>query len=143
MTRILVNGAGGFIGGHLVKRLKTEGFWVRPVDLEPHDFAPLPPMSSSSATSATQPSSAPSSRASMRSTNWRPIWAEPDMSSPGSTTPPSCTTPPPSTSTAWSVWPLGRREEVLLFLLRLHVPRVQPARSEQPEVLPVVILRFP
>ncbi len=29
----LVCGAGGFIGGHLVKRLKTEGFWVRGVDL--------------------------------------------------------------------------------------------------------------
>jgi len=25
----LVLGAGGFIGGHLVKRLKREGFWVR------------------------------------------------------------------------------------------------------------------
>jgi len=38
MTRVLVNGAGGFIGGHLVKRLKDEGFWVRAVDLEPNQF---------------------------------------------------------------------------------------------------------
>lgn len=30
----LVCGAGGFIGGHLVKRLKKEGFWVRGVDLK-------------------------------------------------------------------------------------------------------------
>ena len=30
----LVCGAGGFIGGHLVKRLKAEGFWVRGVDLK-------------------------------------------------------------------------------------------------------------
>lgn len=30
----LVLGAGGFIGGHLVTRLKNEGFWVRGVDLE-------------------------------------------------------------------------------------------------------------
>lgn len=30
----LVLGAGGFIGGHLVTRLKAEGFWVRGVDLE-------------------------------------------------------------------------------------------------------------
>lgn len=30
----LVCGAGGFIGGHLVKRLKSEGFWVRGVDLK-------------------------------------------------------------------------------------------------------------
>ncbi len=34
----LVCGAGGFIGGHLVKRLKREGFWVRGVDLKEHDF---------------------------------------------------------------------------------------------------------
>ena len=30
----LVLGAGGFIGAHLVRRLKREGFWVRGVDLE-------------------------------------------------------------------------------------------------------------
>ena len=34
MKRILVNGAGGFIAGHLVKRLKSEGFWVRGVDIK-------------------------------------------------------------------------------------------------------------
>ncbi len=39
MKRILVNGAGGFIGGHLVKRLKAEGFWVRGVDLKRHEFS--------------------------------------------------------------------------------------------------------
>jgi nucleoside-diphosphate-sugar epimerase len=38
--RILVNGAGGFIGGHLVKRLGQEGFWVRGVDVKQHEFAP-------------------------------------------------------------------------------------------------------
>ncbi len=38
MKRVLVNGAGGFIGGHLVKRLKAEGFWVRAVDLKRHAF---------------------------------------------------------------------------------------------------------
>ena len=42
MKRILVNGAGGFIGGHLVKRLKAEGFWVRAVDLKRHEFAEPP-----------------------------------------------------------------------------------------------------
>jgi len=35
----LVCGAGGFIGGHLVKRLKHDGFWVRGVDLKFHDFS--------------------------------------------------------------------------------------------------------
>ncbi len=30
----MVCGAGGFIGGHLVRRLKSEGFWVRGADLK-------------------------------------------------------------------------------------------------------------
>ena len=34
MKRALVLGAGGFIGSHMVKRLKDEGYWVRGVDLE-------------------------------------------------------------------------------------------------------------
>lgn len=34
MKKALVCGAGGFIGSHLVKRLKKEGFWVRGVDLK-------------------------------------------------------------------------------------------------------------
>lgn len=37
--RILVCGAGGFIGGHLVKRLKKEGFWVRGVDLKSNEYS--------------------------------------------------------------------------------------------------------
>ena len=36
----LVLGAGGFIGSHLVKRLKDEGQWVRGVDLKYPEFAP-------------------------------------------------------------------------------------------------------
>ncbi len=39
MKKALVCGAGGFIGGHLVRRLKQEGFWVRGVDLKFHDYA--------------------------------------------------------------------------------------------------------
>jgi len=38
MRSALVCGAGGFIGGHLVKRLKAEGFWVRGVDLKRHEY---------------------------------------------------------------------------------------------------------
>lgn len=36
--KALVCGAGGFIGGHLVKRLKEEGYWVRGVDLKENEF---------------------------------------------------------------------------------------------------------
>ena len=34
MQKALVCGAGGFIGSHMVRRLKDEGFWVRGVDLK-------------------------------------------------------------------------------------------------------------
>ena len=37
--RALVLGAGGFIGSHMVKRLKSEGFWVRGVDLKYPEFS--------------------------------------------------------------------------------------------------------
>lgn len=38
MRTVLVCGAGGFIGGHLVKKLKREGAWVRGVDIKEHEF---------------------------------------------------------------------------------------------------------
>lgn len=38
MRKALVCGAGGFIGSHLVKRLKEEGYWVRGVDLKYPEF---------------------------------------------------------------------------------------------------------
>lgn len=40
MKRAVVCGAGGFIGGHLVRKLKREGYWVRGVDIKQHEFAP-------------------------------------------------------------------------------------------------------
>jgi len=40
MNKALVCGAGGFIGSHMVKRLKQEGFWVRGVDLKFPEFSP-------------------------------------------------------------------------------------------------------
>src|SRR5512145_1086393 len=36
----LVLGGGGFIGSHLVKRLKAESFWVRSADLKKPEFSP-------------------------------------------------------------------------------------------------------
>jgi GDP-D-mannose 3',5'-epimerase len=41
MKTALVCGAGGFIGGHLVKRLKRDGFWVRGVDLKFNEYADI------------------------------------------------------------------------------------------------------
>ena len=38
MKKALVCGAGGFIGSHLVKRLKSEGYFVRGVDLKFPEF---------------------------------------------------------------------------------------------------------
>ena len=38
MKKALVCGAGGFIGGHLVEKLKREGYWVRGVDIKEHEF---------------------------------------------------------------------------------------------------------
>mgnify|MGYP001806559913 CR=1 FL=1 len=40
MKRILVLGAGGFIGHHLINRLKQEGAWIRGVDLKRPRYAP-------------------------------------------------------------------------------------------------------
>lgn len=39
MRKAVVFGAGGFIGSHLVKRLKQEGYWVRGVDLKYPEFS--------------------------------------------------------------------------------------------------------
>ena len=34
----LILGGGGFIGGHLGKKLKKEGYWVRAVDIKHHEY---------------------------------------------------------------------------------------------------------
>lgn len=39
MKTAVVCGAGGFIGGHLVKRLKRDGYWVRGVDIKHPEFS--------------------------------------------------------------------------------------------------------
>jgi GDP-D-mannose 3',5'-epimerase len=40
MKKALICGAGGFIGSHLVKKLKKEGYWVRAVDIKYPEFSP-------------------------------------------------------------------------------------------------------
>ena len=42
MKTALVCGAGGFIGGWLVKRLNNEEYWVRGVDLKMHEYVESP-----------------------------------------------------------------------------------------------------
>ena len=39
MKKAIVFGAGGFIGHHMVKRLKLDGYWVRGVDLKEPEFS--------------------------------------------------------------------------------------------------------
>lgn len=39
MKKALIFGAGGFIGSHMAKRLKSEGYWVRGVDLKAPEFS--------------------------------------------------------------------------------------------------------
>ena len=39
MKKALVLGAGGFIGSHMVMRLKDEGYWVRGIDLKEPEFS--------------------------------------------------------------------------------------------------------
>ncbi len=39
IKKALVLGAGGFIGSHMVKRLKADGYWVRGVDLKSPEFS--------------------------------------------------------------------------------------------------------
>jgi nucleoside-diphosphate-sugar epimerase len=38
MKKILILGGGGFIGGHLAKHFKSQGHWVRIVDIKEHEY---------------------------------------------------------------------------------------------------------
>ena len=39
VKKALVLGAGGFIGSHMVKRLREDGYWVRGVDVKHPEFS--------------------------------------------------------------------------------------------------------
>ena len=91
MKRALVCGAGGFIGSHLVKRLKREGFWVRGVDLKYPRFSETEADDFILAICGIQRPARASIVASTRSTSSPPTWAGPATSSPARTTPTSCT----------------------------------------------------
>ena len=41
MKRVVVTGAGGFIGHHLVTYLKQQGYWVRGVDTKPPEYSAI------------------------------------------------------------------------------------------------------
>jgi nucleoside-diphosphate-sugar epimerase len=78
VKQALVCGGGGFIGSHLVKRLKKENFWVRAVDLK------LPEFGESAAddfivADLRDPNgmSTFSIVPSMKCISWRPIWVAP------------------------------------------------------------------
>ena len=132
MKTALVLGAGGFIGGHLVKRLKREGFWVRGVDLKFHEYAETQADDFVIADLREQDvrASASSTGVSTRSINWPPTWAAPAISSPANTTPTSCTIRRRSTSTC-STPPQAQHQAHLLFFVGLHVPGLQPGGPRQ------------
>ena len=91
--RAFVCGAGGFIGGHLVKRLKAEGYWVRGVDLKEHEFSRLRQTILSSVDLRDPVLCVRSStRAWTRSTNLPPTWVGPVSFLSATTTRRSCTT---------------------------------------------------
>ena len=80
MKKALVCGAGGFIAGHLVKRLKREGYWVRGVDIKQHEFSPICRRRLSGARPARRagtaaPPCASKTARSRRSTTSQPTWA--------------------------------------------------------------------
>ena len=74
-TRILVTGAGGFIGHHLVKRLKKDGHWVRGVDIKRPSTKRPPRTSFRCSICASGRTALQRRRASTRFTTWPPTWA--------------------------------------------------------------------
>ena len=93
-TRVLVTGAGGFIGHHLVTSLKERGYWVRGVDLKLPEYTDVDADEFEVLDLRRWDNclAGDARRRSTRSTRWRPTWAAWASSRP--TTPRSCTTTP-------------------------------------------------
>lgn len=83
MKQALVCGASGFIGSHIVKRLKSEGFWVRGVDLKFPEFSETAQTILSLAICAIRICAPQSSTVnSTRSIKWLRTWVAPVTFSP-------------------------------------------------------------
>ena len=94
IQKALVCGAGGFIGSHLVKRLKREGFWVRGRGYQISRIrTDACRRIHKRRLAEVRRSAAERSRGSMTSTNSLPTWAEPDTCSPETTMRRLCTDP--------------------------------------------------
>ena len=97
MKKAVVCGAGGFIGTHLVKRLKKDGFWVRGVDLKFPEFVETEADDFIEGDLRDIRLCERVFDQPMRSTSLLQIWAEPDLSLLAITMPRSCITPQPLT----------------------------------------------
>ena len=73
-TRVLVTGAGGFIGHHLVKHLVDQGYWVRGVDIKHPEYEPSPSHEFELLDLRRLDNCLIATRESTRSTTWRRIW---------------------------------------------------------------------
>ena len=88
MRTALILGAGGFIGSHLVRRLKDEGFWVRGVDLKYPEFSDTAADDFVVGDLRDQyVCRQVMDRGLTRSISWPPIWAAPATFLPASMTP--------------------------------------------------------
>ena len=72
---MLVTGAGGFIGHHLVTFLKEQGYWVRGVDLKHPEYAPTVADEFELLDLRRWENCLEATRESKKSTRWRRTWA--------------------------------------------------------------------
>lgn len=131
----LVCGAGGFIGSHLVKRLKAEGCWVRGVNLKNPDFG---------ASAADDFVLGDLREQSVcKSVLDRPFdevyQLAADMGGAGYIFTGEHDADVMHNSAtinlaARALWAAGRNQEDLLLIIRMHVPRIQPGGPREPEL---------